>query len=48
MFVDYRLSITKVLIDKLLSMLIKLSNETRYLVEVSHVPTGEFLCIVKS
>ena len=47
MFVDYRLSITKVLIDKQLSPLIKLSNESRYLVEVSLVPTGEFKCIVK-
>ena len=31
-----------------LSTLIKLSNESRYLlVEVSLVPAGEFLCIVK-
>ena len=33
--------------DKQLSTLIKLSNESRYLVEESLVPTGEFLCIVK-
>ena len=48
MFVDYRLSITEVVIDEQLSTLIKLSNESRYLVEVSLVPTGEILCIVKS
>ena len=47
MFVDYRLSITEVMIDQLLSTLIKLSNESRYLVEVSLVPKGECLCIVK-
>ena len=33
MFVDYRLSITEVVIDKQLSTLIKLSNESRYLVD---------------
>ena len=48
MFVDYRLSIKEVVIDKQLLTLIKLSNESRYLVEVSLVPTGEVLCIVKS
>ena len=37
MFVHYRLSITKVLTDKQLSTLIKLSNESRYLVGVSLV-----------
>ena len=48
MFVDYRLSITEVVIDKQLSTLIKLSNESRYLVEMLLVPTGKFVCIVKS
>ena len=47
MFVDYRLWITEVVIDKQLSALIKLSNESRYLVEVLLVLKGEFLCIVK-
>ena len=48
MFVYYRLWITKVVIDKQLSALIKLSNESRYLVEVLLVLKGEFfLCIVK-
>ena len=42
MFDDNRLSITEVMIDKQLSMLIKLLTESRYLVEVSLV----FLCIV--
>ena len=48
MFIDYRLSIAKAVFDKQLSTLIKLSNESRSLVEVSIVPAGEFLCIVKS
>ena len=43
MFVNYLLSITEVVIDKQLSTLIKLSNESRYLVEVLLVPTGEIL-----
>ena len=47
MFADYHLSTTKFLIDKHLSTLIKLSNESRCLVEVSLVPTGEFLVYCK-
>ena len=43
MFADNRLSITEVVIDKQVSTI-----ELSYLVEVSLVPTGEFLCIVKS
>ena len=34
-------------LQKQLSTLIKLSNKSRYLIEVSLVPTGEILCIVK-
>ena len=50
MSVDYRLSITEVLIDKQLSTLIKLSNESRCFKPklMCHLPTGELWCIVKS